>query len=228
MHSVPMPSRAEQQRYWDAVDRRRTPSHPVVRAFSEPIVRNLSSKIGTGHRLLEIGAGNGFLSQPLAQFFDLTVVDFSRNMLELNPLPDERKVEAYAESLPFEAGSFDVAFCANLLHHLPDPRVAVKEMRRVARNYVVLLEPNARNPLMCAFNVLKKEERGAIKFTLRYLRDLGTSSGLILEHAASQGVIVPNKTPTAAIRLLRRFERFERMLGFYNLAVFAVPHDDFG
>lgn len=49
-------------------------------------------------------------------------------------------VEADARSLPFAPGSFDVAHCSLLVHHLdPDDAVAVlAEMRRVARHGVVV------------------------------------------------------------------------------------------
>jgi ubiquinone/menaquinone biosynthesis C-methylase UbiE len=49
-------------------------------------------------------------------------------------------LEADARNLPFADGSFDVAHCSLLVHHLaPDEAIAVlREMRRVARHGVVV------------------------------------------------------------------------------------------
>jgi len=46
-----------------------------------------------------------------------------------------------AESLSFEANSFDYVFCKDALHHCPRPVIAIYEMLRVTRKAVVFLEP---------------------------------------------------------------------------------------
>lgn len=47
-----------------------------------------------------------------------------------------------AEQLSFEDKSFDYVFCKESLHHFPRPYMALHEMVRVARNAVILIEPN--------------------------------------------------------------------------------------
>lgn len=42
-------------------------------------------------------------------------------------------IEATGESLPFENGSFDVAFCTNVLDHVSSPTGVLSEIRRVLR-----------------------------------------------------------------------------------------------
>jgi len=211
---------AEQEAYWSTVSRRRSPAHPAVRAFAEAKLRLLRDAIPEpGLTMLEVGAGDGYLSHALARAFDLTVLDFAPNMLDLNPLPPERKVQGRAEALPFADGAFDVVFCGNLLHHLEDPLAAVREMARVARRHVVLLEPNAINPAMFLFGLLKRAERGSLKFTPAYLRGLGRAAGLRLRASVVQGAVLPNKTPAIALPIARRLD-FPNPLGFYTLAVF--------
>lgn len=140
---------SEQEAFWSKVTRRRSPSHPAVIAFAAAKLRLLRSVIpGEGLTMLEVGAGNGYLSRCFAEAFDLTALDFAQNMLDQNPLPAARKVVGRAEALPFPERSFDVVFCGNLLHHLEEPIVAVREMARVTRRYVALLEPNITNPAM--------------------------------------------------------------------------------
>jgi len=218
--------RGDRHDYWESVGERRSADHPVVRAFAgskiDFIIEALPRFDGRP-TMLEVGAGSGFFSLALSRSFDLTCLDFSRNMLERNPVPAGRKVLGDAESLGFGDGSFDVVFSANLLHHLGDPVRAVSEMARVARRHVVLVEPNVLNPLMLLFGALARHERGVLRSTPGYLRGLGLGSGLRLRRFASQGSIVPNRTPRLLLPLLVPVER-THPVGFYNIAVFDVAH----
>ncbi len=47
-----------------------------------------------------------------------------------------------AEDLSFAENSFDFVFCKESYHHFPRPMVAFYEMLRVARNAVIVIEPN--------------------------------------------------------------------------------------
>lgn len=214
----------EQKDYWEGIKKRRKPHHPVVRAFAEPkldFVRDCIGDRGEKLSMLEVGAGNGYFSHTFDKAFELTCLDFSKNMLEMNPVPWERKVVGDAENLQFDDDSFDVVFCGNLLHHLEDPLIAVREMARVARKHVVLIEPNIVNPLMFAFGALKPEERGSLKFTPGYVKRLGRRAGMRLRGFASHGSIVPNKTPLPLLPVLRRIDG-SSPVGFYHVAVFDI------
>ena len=170
--------------------------------------------------MLEVGAGNGYFTETFRDAFEITVCDFSERMLRLHPA--RAKIAADANHLPFADASFDVTFSGNLLHHLESPLVAVAEFARVARHHVVLIEPNALNPLMYAFGLIRPEERGSLKFTAKYLKRLGHDVGLRLRSFATQGAVLPNKAPTFALPLLNRIDGCWR-LGFYHVAVFDVP-----
>ena len=45
-----------------------------------------------------------------------------------------------AESLPFADGAFDVVACRTAAHHFADPAAAVREMTRVSRDRVLLVD----------------------------------------------------------------------------------------
>jgi ubiquinone/menaquinone biosynthesis C-methylase UbiE len=148
-----------QKDYWEGVDKRRSPDHPAVRAFARAkldLVLAALPPLPAGTTMLEVGAGNGYFSITFQSAFELSCADFSANVLRINPLSNHRKIVADAQRLPFRDGSFEVAFCGNLLHHLETPATAVQEMARVAARHVVLVEPNALNPLMFLFGVLVK------------------------------------------------------------------------
>jgi ubiquinone/menaquinone biosynthesis C-methylase UbiE len=93
-------------------------------------------------RVLELGAGTGFLTINLAlagclEGAELTVTDISEGMLEVcvengrqhgvTLIPEVGD----AEALPFPDGSFDLVVGHAFLHHLPDPEAAIAEAFRV-------------------------------------------------------------------------------------------------
>ena len=149
----------EQEAYWAKPGHRRSPDHPAVAAMARPkidwIVGALGLSPGERPTMVEVGAGSGYFSVPLAEHFELTCVDFSQAMLDTNPLPPTRKRLGDAQALALTDKSFDIGFCGNLLHHLPEPVRALRELGRVSRRAVVVIEPNATNPLMFAFAAMK-------------------------------------------------------------------------
>jgi SAM-dependent methyltransferase len=215
----------DQARYWSRPGVRRAPDHPAVAGFARPKIKSLVEILalpsGPPPTLLEVGAGNGYFSLPLAEHFELTCLDLSEAMLNQNPVSAARKMRGDAQQLPIANGSFDFVFCGNLLHHLPDPALAVREMRRVARQAVLIVEPNALNPLMFAFSAIKRAERGALKFRSSYVKRLGRDAGLKLRRFVTQGSIVPNATPERWVPFLQRLD-FAQPFGFYHIAVFDV------
>ena len=95
-----------------------------------------------GMRLLDVGAGLGDLSAAATARGALTTaIDLAPNMVRTarERHPGLRFLEGDAEHLPFEDGAFDVATCAFVINHLPDPQRAVAEMRRVARRVALAM-----------------------------------------------------------------------------------------
>ncbi|HUA08571.1 MAG TPA: methyltransferase domain-containing protein [Candidatus Acidoferrales bacterium] len=87
------------------------------------------------HAILDIGCGTGLASAPLIENgYDVTGVDPSEAMLEVarERFAQAKWVRGVAESLPFEAGTFDVAISAQAFHHA-DARKAIAEIKRVLR-----------------------------------------------------------------------------------------------
>src|SRR3954470_24297960 len=80
-------------------------------------------------RGLEIGAGTGYFSLNLLRqgiLSEVTCTDVSPGMLEALQATADRlgldveTVRCDAETLPFEANTFDVVFGHAVLHHIPD------------------------------------------------------------------------------------------------------------
>jgi ubiquinone/menaquinone biosynthesis C-methylase UbiE/DNA-binding transcriptional ArsR family regulator len=89
----------------------------------------------------DIGCGTGSLTFELARFAHKVIgIDLSREMLRrANQIAKEkglRNVEFHrgdALELPLETGSMDAVFCVMVLHFLPEPERAIRELCRVTR-----------------------------------------------------------------------------------------------
>jgi ubiquinone/menaquinone biosynthesis C-methylase UbiE len=170
------------------------------------------------HSIVDCGCGNGFFQTYLREVFQATCVgvDFSPEMLRVNPNPD--KIQASVTQLPFEDKAFDLAACSMLLHHLnaEEQHVAVSEMRRVARKYVFIAEPNRNNLANAAFGLLRAEERGLLHFNMPYLRHLCQDNGLEVLNAYVDCLLLPNAMPSFLFPVMRRLDSacFSSWFGF--------------
>jgi SAM-dependent methyltransferase len=128
----------------------------------DPFLRRVAQRslellrVGPGARILEVGCGVGVLLPALAQLVGSTGkvvgVDYSpdllarahQRVLEAGYADTVELVEADAQRLPFEDGSFDAAHVERVLIHVPDADLAIREMRRVVRpnGWVVAAEPD--------------------------------------------------------------------------------------
>jgi len=206
---------ASQKEFWedDKVLGRRTPSHPVIEMFAQPkidLIRNILGKYESNNHqgkmsLLDIGCGNGYFSYYLARYFDVTCIDFSRNILSVCPVI--KKIQASALALPAADRSYNITFCANLLHHIKDPLHVIDEMIRVSSRYVVVIEPNAMNPLMVLIALISKEDRAVINYTSKFINSLLTGRCEILFQGTS-GFILPNITPLSLLSIIKAAEPY--------------------
>lgn len=94
--------------------------------------------------ILDIGCGDGTISNQLKNSFDLVSVDRSLNALKL---VNSKKINVSASNLPLKSNSFDLVFSSEMIEHLPDDIFAksIEEMKRVSNKYVFLTFPNNEN-----------------------------------------------------------------------------------
>lgn len=93
---------------------------------------------GPESSVLDVGSGLGGLARLLAlRIPDGQVWGAERSPEQLarasENLPNLHFRQADAHALPFEDGSFDLAYCRYLLEHVSDPRQVLREMRRVLK-----------------------------------------------------------------------------------------------
>jgi SAM-dependent methyltransferase len=109
-----------------------------------PTLRRLTRDVPLTGRCLNAGCGEGLYCPFLEQFPEVTAVvnvDLSGTPDRLAGLIDPRHtaLDASLTDLPFADGSFDSCLCTEVLEHIPDDELAVRELARCLRPEARLL-----------------------------------------------------------------------------------------
>ncbi len=107
--------------------------------------------------ILDAGCGNGIISNPLTDKYDITALDISESALSF--VKAEKKVLSSVDKMPFEDNSFDLVMTNDLLEHLDDETYnsAISEILRVSKKYVIITSPFLENLI---FNTTKCKSCG--------------------------------------------------------------------
>jgi len=98
-----------------------------------------------GERILDAGCGRGHLAGLIARADPgATVVGADLAPPEVQGLPNLSFVEGWLGRLPFADKSFDTVVCTHVLEHLPDLDGALADLRRIARQRLILVVPRER------------------------------------------------------------------------------------
>jgi SAM-dependent methyltransferase len=107
------------------------------------IAAQVAAALGGARSVLNVGAGTGSYEPAEGR---VVAVEPSAQMVRQRDPAAAPAVRATAECLPFRDASFDAALAVLTLHHWPDWRRGLREMRRVARGRVVILTWNPDHP----------------------------------------------------------------------------------
>lgn len=132
-HDIPPDVR---KAFYEALDREYPARSNTYGAYNEPVA--LLAELLTlprDARILELGAGGGFLASTLAArgFDRLTLSDLTATSLAAlrANAPGALLIGADAERLPFWDGVFDAVVSSDVIEHLPDVERHVAEVARV-------------------------------------------------------------------------------------------------
>ncbi len=212
-----------QKDYWEKHHKRRGPDHPVVqeycrsilssfRTIVDPCFYNMKQKA----TLLDLGSGNSYFSYQLCSIYDIVVLDYSSYMLKINPF--EKKVQADIGNIPFADKSFDVVLCANTLHHVKNVEESLVEMKRISKDYVVLIEPNGACPFIFLQSFVIPAERKARNFTRQYVEKSVEKVGLKVVSSTTTGIILPKRFPVWSLRFLKYLD-IDFKWGLFNVFI---------
>ncbi|EEB79602.1 methionine biosynthesis protein MetW, putative [marine gamma proteobacterium HTCC2148] len=142
-----VPDIKEIKEFYDSVYHAKAPD-----SYEESMARHYSSlfrRLGlrAGQRVLDVACGTGgWLKHCSAEGLEVAGIDLSERAIGFcdESMPNGEFYAQPAESLPFEADSFDVVTCLGSLEHFVDPAASLREMARVAKPgaVIVLLVPN--------------------------------------------------------------------------------------
>jgi len=108
----------------------------------EQVLKTIPDDVKT---IVDIGCGNGVITNILAQNFKVTGVDRSKNALSF---VKAKKIQASADNIPLPDYSFDMVFSSELLEHLENDVFSgtISEMKRLSKKYIFITVPNDENP----------------------------------------------------------------------------------
>lgn len=140
----------------------------------------LSRELPAEGSVLDLGCGPGGWSEWMASRGLRTFsMDMHRFFLERSAL--ERRLVGSADRIPLRDGSVDCVLCMDVLEHVEDDLGALVEMRRVARDRILVTVPR-RDDSLDRFNItfLHWQDRTHLRaYTEEHLSDLLRRAGFV-------------------------------------------------
>ncbi len=139
-------------------------------ACTAPENRFILRRLGDvrGKTLLDLGCGAGENSVYFAQLGARSVAtDYSPGMVEVAlQLADRHRVKVEgrvinAMDIDYPDNTFDIVYASNLLHHIPDPMLTLREMHRVLKpgGKACFWDPLRHNPIINVYRRIATEVR---------------------------------------------------------------------
>lgn len=97
-----------------------------------------------GDKVLDIACGRGFLAKRLAQHYHVSGADIVLDPQLSQAHPDIDWHECNLEHLPFTDQQFDTVICAHTLEHVQHLEPALRELRRVTAQRLIIILPKQR------------------------------------------------------------------------------------
>lgn len=122
----------------------------------------------SGKYLLDLGCGAGENSVYFASLgancvaadYSPGMVDVALKLAEVNQVKVEGRV-INAMAIDFPDNTFDIVYASNLLHHIPNPKLAIREMHRVLKpgGVACFWDPLKHNPVINVYRRIATKVR---------------------------------------------------------------------
>lgn len=161
--------------------------NPISRYLVNNFLKNfkvLIAKVNSPNSIIEIGAGEGYLSKILCQKFiksKILITDISPKILQvskkhlINYSNVNYKVENI-EKLNFKNDHFDLVVCCEVFEHVNYPEKAIREIYRILKRNQYAIVSVPQEPIWRILNILR----------LKYITNFGNTPGHINHWSKSQ------------------------------------------
>jgi SAM-dependent methyltransferase len=155
-----------------------------------------------GARILDAGCGSGRTLEELREYGEVSGIELSPEAAEIARGRGEYDVRVgRLEELPWEAGTFDLISCLDVIEHTPDDRLTLRELRRVCKpgGWLLVTVP-AYQALWSLHDEANHHYRRYVRKTLR---SAAVQAGWQVQRMTSfNGLLL---APAAAVRLSQRW-----------------------
>lgn len=152
-------------------------------------------------QLLDAGCGSGRELQDLAAYGSVHGIELDPDAAAYATSRGLGEVQVgRVEELPWEAGTFDLITCLDVLEHVPDDRGALIELSRVCKRGGWLLATVPAYPSLWSLH--DRANHHYRRYTRRTLRDAAVSAGWDLQRLTAFNSLLLG--PAALVRLAQR------------------------
>lgn len=110
----------------------------IIQKRTEKLVNTFENFIQEGEKILDIGAGGGWIGKEIQKRKNAEVT--LSDVTDFNQVLDLKLVLYDGEKIPFPDNSFDVSLLVFVLHHCKNPLRILEEAKRVARKKIIIIE----------------------------------------------------------------------------------------
>lgn len=163
-------------------------NNPVARRLMDGFDRGLFDLLGRARpaaSVLEVGCGEGHVTEKLAAFFgdaDVLGTDFSPEIVEIarreHPARAFRVESVYDTTTRPDGSRWDVVVACEVFEHLEEPERALSRLNEVAERAIVLSVP--REPVWRALNLARGKYWGQIGNTPGHIQHWSRTSFLAM------------------------------------------------
>jgi ubiquinone/menaquinone biosynthesis C-methylase UbiE len=115
---------------------------PYWTRVQQNIIKKLSAQFNKVESVLEVGCGKSVYLPLTEKKGGIAVgMDISKSLLKLNTRCE--RVLGDGENLAFAPSSFDYVFVVGAIHHMPDKDRGLKEISKVCKNKLLIIEPHS-------------------------------------------------------------------------------------
>jgi len=119
----------------------------TTRGITRKFIDNLLSELISlkPNTVLDIGCGTGYITNIMSHELDSTVIGCDMDINRISFARDNLAQEVIIGDimhLPFKDNSFDVVVASEIIEHILSPRIALNEIRRVSKKFIIITVPN--------------------------------------------------------------------------------------